>query len=324
MTPALADANNGNWQTARRWARFLASTAHVRLVHEWPDTPDAPAEDEVMLALHARRSAASIARWHALHGARGLGLVLTGTDLYRDIHTDTHARQSLEKAQALVVLQEAAPDGLPAALRARARVIFQSASRRSALPKPDKPFRVLMVGHLRSEKCPDTLFAAARLLAERRDIQIDHIGDALDPELGKAAQDTMLDTPNYRWLGGLPHGAVRRHIQGSHVLVHTSRMEGGAQVIIEAVTSGVPVLASAIDGNAGLLGRDYAGLFPLEDAHSLAVMISTLAGCLNHPEDEGNLLDRLQQQCRQRAPLFAPAREYQAVRQLVADLREAA
>jgi len=67
-----------------------------------------------------------------------------------------------------------------------------------------------MVGHLREEKSPQTLFAAARLLAGRPDIFIDHIGDPLDPALGEAARTTMAAAPNYRWLGGLPHEAVRR------------------------------------------------------------------------------------------------------------------
>jgi glycosyltransferase involved in cell wall biosynthesis len=65
----------------------------------------------------------------------------------------------------------------------------------------------------------------------------------------------MQRIPNYRWLGALPHESTRRRIQAAHVLVHSSRMEGGAHVVIEAVTSGTPVLASRIPGNLGLLGR---------------------------------------------------------------------
>jgi glycosyltransferase involved in cell wall biosynthesis len=98
------------------------------------------------------------------------------------------------------------------------------------------------------------------------DIRIDHIGEALDPALGAAAQATMAAVPNYRWLGGLPHEEVRRRIQRAHVLIHCSRMEGGAHVIMEAVASGTPVLASRIDGNVGMLGADYGGYFPPGDA----------------------------------------------------------
>ncbi|MDP4623449.1 MAG: TIGR04348 family glycosyltransferase, partial [Hydrogenophaga sp.] len=91
VSPALADANNGNGQTARRW-RGLLAPHRVRIVQQWPD---AQADgDDVMLALHARRSADSVQAWHDRHGPRGLGVVLTGTDLYRDIAHDPQAQRS--------------------------------------------------------------------------------------------------------------------------------------------------------------------------------------------------------------------------------------
>ena len=70
VSPALADANNGNWRTAQRWARFLAPLGRVRVTTHWPDSE--AAGDDVMLALHARRSAAAIRAWHELHGDAGL------------------------------------------------------------------------------------------------------------------------------------------------------------------------------------------------------------------------------------------------------------
>lgn len=161
VSPALADANNGNWQTARRWQQMLAPQA-VRIVREWPDAA-ASLQDQVMLALHARRSAASIAAWAAARGKAGLAVVLTGTDLYRDIQSDDAARQSLVLAQRLVVLQECGLEALPTRLRPKASVIFQSTSARQTLAKSPHLLRAVMVGHLREEKSPQTLFEAARL-----------------------------------------------------------------------------------------------------------------------------------------------------------------
>ncbi|KON79601.2 TIGR04348 family glycosyltransferase [Azoarcus sp. PA01] len=316
VSPALRDANNGNWQTARRWQRHLAGDCQVRVVKAWPDA--LAAGDAAMIALHARRSAQSIAAWASARPGKGLAVVLTGTDLYRDIMTDATARRSLELAQALVVLQECAPHALPEAVRAKAHVIFQSTTARKALAKSSLHLRAVMVGHLREEKSPQTLFAAARLLAGRRDIFIDHIGDPLDPALGETARATMAAVPNYRWLGGLPHEAVRRHIQRAHLLIHASRMEGGAHVVMEAVASGTPVLASRIDGNVGMLGADYEGYFPWGDAEALATLLSR---CRESVIGEGDgLIARLAAQCRQRAPLFAPERERAALRRLVGDL----
>lgn len=317
VSPALRDANNGNWQTARRWQQHLAGAARVRIVKHWPDA--AAAGDRVMIALHARRSADAVAAWAAAHPGRGLAVVLTGTDLYRDIASDPAARRSLDLAQALVVLQECAPAALPAAVRSKSRVIFQSTTARQTLAKSPRRLRIVMVGHLREEKAPETLFAAARLLVGQTDIHIDHIGEALDPALGAAAQATMASAPNYRWLGGLPHEAVRRRIQRAHLLVHASRMEGGAHVVMEAVASGTPVIASHIDGNIGMLGADYAGYFPCGDATALAALIRR---CHESRQNADPLLETLAAQCRARAPLFAPAAERAALRRLLADLME--
>lgn len=314
VSPALAEANNGNWQTARRWQQLLAPRA-VRIVREWPDAA-ASLQDRVMLALHARRSAVSIAAWAAARGKVGLAVVLTGTDLYRDIQTDDAARQSLVLAQRLVVLQECGLEALPARLRSKASVIFQSTSARQALAKSARLLRAVMVGHLREEKSPQTLFEAARLLASQPTLFIDHIGDGLDATLGMQARATAAACPNYRWLGGQTHEATRRRIQRAHVLVHTSRMEGGAHVIMEAMRSGTPVIASRIDGNIGMLGRDYAGYFEWGDAAALAALLQR---CHDTPGPQG-LLAQLGAQCARRAPLFEPAAERSALLNLVRDL----
>jgi putative glycosyltransferase (TIGR04348 family) len=275
-----------------------------------------------MVALHARRSSDAIAAWSAAHPGHGLAVVLTGTDLYRDIQTDLAAQRSLTSSQMLVVLQELAPQALPVAARAKARVIFQSTTPRQVVAKSTRRLRALMVGHLREEKSPETLFAAARLLATQDDIYIDHIGEPLDPALADAARATMARVPNYRWLGGLPHEAVRRRIQRAHVLIHASRMEGGAHVIMEAVASGTPVLASRIDGNVGMLGAGYAGYFPWGDAEALAALILRCheSRCDRRGDD---FLELLAAQCRERATLFDPQTERSAVRRLVDELLRA-
>ena len=311
VSPALADANNGNWQTAWRWSRLLAGHYQTRIVQDWQASQGE--EAVALLALHARRSAASIQAWAQAHPGRGLGVVLTGTDLYRDIQTDAAAQRSLALAQRLVVLQAQGPQALPVAYRDKTRVIFQSTSARRAWLKSDRHLRAVMVGHLREEKSPETLFAAARLLRNRPDMHIDHIGAALAPTLGELARQTAADCPNYRWLGGLDHETTRRRIQRAHVLVHASRMEGGAHAILEAVCSGTPVLASRIDGNVGMLGDDYAGYFPWGDAAALAEL-------LQRCRDDSSMIPALQAQCSLRAPLFEPAAERAALLALLTEL----
>jgi putative glycosyltransferase (TIGR04348 family) len=311
VSPASARENNGNWQTARRWAHFLRAHYDVTIVHQW--TPALPTP-ELLIALHARRSAASLAAWTQAEPARPSVLVLTGTDLYRDIATDTDAQASLRHASALVLLQDAGLALLPAALRAKARVIYQSAP---ALSPHQHPARrrirqITMVGHLRDEKDPLTFIRAAALVDNPRARMV-HIGGALDPALGAAAAAAASANPRYRWLGNLAHGATRQRLRRSHAMVIASRIEGGANVIIEAVTSAVPVLASDISGNRGMLGDDYEGYFAPGDAHALARLIGRSI-------DDSAFYQRLGRQCAARAALFAPAAEQAALLRLVDNL----
>ena len=325
-TPALADANNGNWQTARRWQALLSRRHDARIVREWPDEKARihPAHDQVLLALHARRSAPSVAAWAEQRASRGLGVVLTGTDLYRDIVSDASARHSLALARALVVLQERAIDSVPAAHQAKARVIFQSTGTRQTLAKTHRHLRVVAVGHLRDEKDPLTLMRAAEALRGENGIFIDHLGAALDPALGDAARRTEASGAPYRWLGARAHSDALRRIQRAHLLVHMSRMEGGAHVVMEAVCSGTPVIASRIDGNVGMLGADYAGYFAPGDPQALAALLRRCRDDLTGPGEKAGsdigLMATLASQCAARAELFSPQREQAALEQLVMDL----
>ena len=265
-----------------------------------------------MIALHARRSAPSIHAWALQNPHKPLVLVLTGTDLYRDIQTDALAQQSLKLATHLVLLQDAGLAVLPAALRRKARVIYQSAPRLQPAVKPKHRFKVVMVGHLRDEKDPATFIKAASL-CRLKNIRFEQIGDGLDPALAHLATEAAAQHAHYRWLGGLPRGQTRQHIKRARVLVNCSLMEGGAHVILEAVQSGTPVLASNISGNVGMLGADYLGYFDVGDA----VGLSNLVGrCATDPA----FLASLQQQCALRADLFAPATEKRLVLSLVDDL----
>jgi putative glycosyltransferase (TIGR04348 family) len=321
VSPSLAAANNGNWQTARRWASLLRPSHSVRITTSWPDKH--AADDAVMLALHAARSADAIRAWAKLRPGRGLAVVLTGTDLYGEFAGQAEVERSLSLAQQLVVLQDQAPLALPQSLRAKARLIYQSTSSRRPLAKTKACLRAAAVGHLRAVKGPATLFEAARLLGAREDIQLLHAGEAQGRWL-EEAQATAASCPSYRWLGPLPHGEACRLIQRSHVLVHPSLAEGGAHVVMEAVRSGTPVLASRIPGNVGMLGAGYEGYFEVGDAAGLARL---LAQCrseqLEHADDPARtLLGRLRAQCDARAALFDPETERRALLHLVQDLRD--
>ena len=312
VSPGLAADNNGNWQTARRWSHMLRGVVRTRILSHWPVAGEG-AEAVAMLALHARRSADSIEAWASAHPDQGLAVVLTGTDLYQDIQNDETAQRSLVLAQHLVVLQEKGPQAVPESFRDKTRVMFQSTTTRKTLPKNPRFLKVVMVGHLREVKSPQTLFQTARLLVSRPDIHMDHIGVALETPLGMQARLAEAENPKYRWLGGVAHESTRWHIQRADVLVHCSRMEGGAHVVMEAVCSGTPVLASRVDGNVGMLGEDYAGYFEWGDAQGLADLLTRC-------RDDAGFLANLRAQCEARAPLFQPAKEQAALIDLIKTL----
>ena len=188
-------------------------------------------------------------------------------------------------------------------LRAKCHVVLQSCTARRTLPKTGRHLRALMVGHLRDEKDPLTYLRAAMRLAGRSDIALrPYRRGARRRTLGAQAEALAARQPSYRWLGALPHAAARRHIQAAHVLVHASRMEGGAHVVIEAMRSGTPVLASRIDGNVGLLGDDYGGYFPVGDDAALAALLQRCARRSRYAAGSARAMPT------RGAPLFAPER----------------
>ena len=170
-----------------------------------------------------------------------------------------------------------------------------------------------MVGHLRLEKDPRTALLAWRHLPADLPIRLRLIGAPLDPVLARFVEGEARAEQRVRWLGPLPHAASRQAIKRAHVLVVPSLMEGGANVIVEAVTAGTPVLASRVSGNVGMLGRDYAGYFPAGDA-------AALAGLLRRCWKDAAFLRTLTRQCRARAALFSPAREKASLTRLLREL----
>lgn len=305
ITPSLADANTGNWHMAARWARFLRAHCRVRVLKAWNGEPV-----DALIALHARRSAGSIEAFAREHPDRPLIVVLTGTDLYRDIRTDAAAQRSLELATRLVVLQERGPDALPAALRGKAVVIYQSAPRLAPGTQRRTTFDVAVVGHLREEKDPRLAMRVAERLPHDSRIRVLHVGDALDPVLGQAAQSTQRRCARYRWIGGLPRARARQVMRNARLLLHPSKVEGGAQAILEAIQSGTPIVASDCAGNVGMLGRGYPGLFPVGHMHAAAKL-------LRRAETDAKFLRALRSACKKRAALFDPERERRAVLRLV-------
>jgi putative glycosyltransferase (TIGR04348 family) len=302
VTPAGAGTRNGNRHTALRWAAQLRGAGHrVSVAVEWDGRPCA-----LLVALHARRSHASVVRYRAAQPRGALCVVLTGTDLYRDLPASTEARRSLAMADRILVLQDEALRRLAPRLRRKARVVFQSARSGARRAPPQKVFRAAVVGHLREEKDPFRAAAALAHLPRAARLEVIHAGAALSPAMAREARARMAAEPRYRWLGGVTHARALGWLARSHVLVVSSRMEGGANVIAEAARLGTPVLASRVDGNVGMLGRGYPGYFPLGDERALARL-------LQRAQDDDAFYRRLCRALHARRARFDPAAERAAL-----------
>jgi putative glycosyltransferase (TIGR04348 family) len=300
--------------TALRWARLLRGLGHrVAVLQEYDDRPCA-----VMIALHARRSFPSVQRFRQRHPDRPLVVALTGTDLYGDIRTDPSARQSMEWASSLILLQPMGLAELPEHLRARARVIYQSVRRPPGEfpPRPDV-FEVCVLGHLREVKDPFRAALASRLLPAPSRVRIVHAGAALSEEMRDLARREMQANPRYRWLGELPRWKALRVLARCRLLVLSSVMEGGANAISEAIASAVPVLASRIPGSIGLLGEAYPGYFPVGDTEALANLLA-------RAESDPHYLQALAEWCARLAPLVDPDGERRAWESVLQEVLAAA
>ena len=312
VTPARARSRFGNRITARRWAAVLRSLGHrVAIQTAWDG-----ASAEVLIALHAWRSATSIHGFRVRFPTRPLIVALTGTDIYGFLHTEPETtRRSLECADVLVGLHDLAGEAVPPEFRARVRVVHQSVSAGSVTRRPAKrTFDVCVVGHLRREKDPLRAAAAAREMPADSRLRVFHAGGARDPEWAETARREMARNPRYRWLGEVPAWRVRRIYERTHAMVISSLTEGGANVVSEAVVAGLPVIASRIPGNVGLLGAEHPGYFPPEDTGALRAL-------LGRAESDPGFLAELTRHGARRAPLFAPEREREGWCRLLDELR---
>jgi putative glycosyltransferase (TIGR04348 family) len=313
-TPSSAASRSGNQVTANRWRGILENLGH-RVI-----APEQAAGETVdlLIAIHAWRSAGVISAMRQHHPALPVIVCLSGTDIYafQASHPDvTHA--SMAAATALIGLHDLVDRAIPEAFRPKLRIIHQSApvvARQTG--RPDA-FDVCVIGHLRAEKDPFRAALASRLLPGSSRIAITHVGAAHDASWAAQADVEMAAAPRYRWYGEVSGAATRDLLATSRLMVLSSVMEGGANVLGEAIRAGLPVIASDIDGSVGLLGPDYEGHYPVGDTAALAQLLS-------RAENDAPFLDLLTRQCAARAPLFAPERERLAWQRLLDDVMAAA
>jgi putative glycosyltransferase (TIGR04348 family) len=310
VTPAPARTRKGNRVTALRWARLLKGLGAAVAI----DTQYRGEPADLLVALHARRSFPAAARFRRERPAGRLVVALTGTDLYDDLPRSAEAHHALELADRLVVLQPLGVNALPPWARDKARPIFQSARPPdSPIPPPAGVFGAALVAHLREVKDPFLAPKALRLLPSSSRVELWHLGAALDLGSAAMALKEIQANQRYHWLGERGRQETLRRVAGARLLVLTSRLEGGANAVSEAIACGTPVLSTRIDGSVGMLGPDYPGYFPVGDAPALARL-------LTRAELDADFHASLRAGVERVRPLYAPERERAGWAALLAEL----
>lgn len=310
ITPRVPGVRTGNVVTAARWRQQFEELGHEATVA----TAYVGQDVDVLVALHATRSAEAVMAFAEAHPERPLVVVLTGTDIYGDLDQDQLAQDSMAVADRLVVLQAAASKRLTPVQRSRTRVIFQSMRVPKGLAGPTgEGLQVCVIGNLREVKDPFRMAAAARLLPHSSRVRVVHLGAAIDGPMAKVAATEDRENKRYEWRGAVDHGEALEVLAASHLHVLTSHSEGGANVVVESLALGVPTITSAIDGSLGILGEDYPGVFPVGDTEALARQVLRF-------EKEPEYRALLREHCARRAHLVRPETERAAWGALFAEL----
>ena len=272
ITPGAKVRHSGNRCTASQWAEILRKQGHRVLVcYDVPGTLPA-AEIDVLIVMHAVKCHGIFATFRKAFPEGKILLALTGTDIYPD--PSATALASMQQADGIVVLQEKAIEKVPMEWREKVSVVIQSVRPGPTRTKTNtQSFEVCVVGHLREVKNPLLTARASRLVPPESRLRVRHAGGILEPSFEGLVAREERENPRYQWLGELSSAEVGDLLATSHLMVLTSHSEGGARVVGESIVHGTPVLSTRIDGVVGLLGEEYPGFFPVDDAEALAALL---------------------------------------------------
>jgi glycosyltransferase involved in cell wall biosynthesis len=298
LTPFAFPSVRGNAVTVDRIARGLAQRGVELQVWDVSQAPESAIAAEVadyqpslVHAFHAWR-VGPLALKLARRAEIPLVVTLTGTDANHDLFDPGRAaavRRVLEGAAAIVAFHESIAARIRATLPdvgARLVTIPQAADLETEpyplaarWPLPSDRVLFLLPGGIRPVKNPRMpLEPLGRLAARDPRVRLAYAGPILDRGEGHALQRAIQDLGWVRYLGTVPHHQMASLVQQSDVVLNCSVSEGGmANSLLEALSLGRAVLASAIDGNRSLVEDGVTG-FLFGDESQFEMRAEQLAG----------------------------------------------
>jgi glycosyltransferase involved in cell wall biosynthesis len=297
----------GNFGTAFQWADIIATFPD----HEVSVTDSFDPEADVLIAIHAMKSAPAIRGYRQARADGKVIVALAGTDIYPEPCEAT--LESMRIADRIILLQDRAILKVPESECRKAQTILQSADTScfsQYAERSKNPFIVSVIGFLRDVKDPMRAAAASRLLPPESRVCIRHAGGILEDKYKKLVETETVENPRYRWLGIIDRTGIDKLLSESQLMVLSSFHEGGARVVSYSIVNHTPVLAAASDCAISLLGESYPGLYPAGDTEALAKL-------MNRAETDESFLNELREITKELAPKFAPALEVAAWEKLL-------
>ncbi len=144
---------------------------------------------------------------------------------------------------------------------------------------PSANITIATLGNIRRVKGHDVLIQAAGLLAPRfPNVSFSVAGDVLEPPYYAELQQMLADlslTSRFHFVGGVSN--LREFLSTADIFVLPSRSEGFSNAIIEAMAASLPVIATAVGGNAEAVKDEVSGfVVPPEDPEALSIAIARL------------------------------------------------
>ncbi|MFL6629679.1 MAG: glycosyltransferase [Vitreoscilla sp.] len=240
--------------------------------------------------------------------ARALGLPLVATAHGSDINSSgrqrllrPQIRWALRAARRVIAVSAPLADavteltGLPADRIAcipcagyapavfHPRAAGERARLRQALDIPTDTRLVLFVGHLVPVKALDVLLrAGARLRGDPSvgaHVRMVLIGEGTERDTLEQLTRALGLSDHVAFLGPRPQAVVADWIAAADLLALPSHNEGSPNVVVEALASGTPVVASRVGGIPDLVDDGVNGLLvPAGDAEQLATALAAALG----------------------------------------------